>query len=105
MESGSDAWRAKQDWRFRFGQLELGSCDQHLSYGGEQDRAEISKWEASNKSRYVVAHFRRLADGFELVWIGDRPLECDWEDFRRAAELGFCVLFEGRAYRLRGKEK
>ena len=82
-------WRAKAKIAIRIGNLELLSCDENLAYNKLQTHLEICEW--GEDSRWVIAIFRPRKEGFDLEFVGERPLAdtVDWEQFKKVVKLGF----------------
>lgn len=91
MDDKSD-WKKQRKWAWRSGQVEVGSCDEKLSHGPEQNRAEICQWAVDDSSRWTVATFEKTKDGWDLCWVGDRPLRCKRKEFYDCAKVGFLLL-------------
>jgi hypothetical protein len=50
----------------------------------------ICLWSADGKFKWTVAYFEKGAEGFDLRFVGDRPLDSrvDWDHFRELVILG-----------------
>lgn len=60
--------------------LELRSCDIHLTSQGELVTAEIVQWIPSDTSKpfcIVIAYWRRDSEGFYLHFVGSRPFDSE----------------------------
>lgn len=85
-------WKKQRRWAWRSGQLEVGSCDERLSYSGPQVLAEISQWADDDRSRWVIAVFRPKKDGGWDLEIMERALKANWRDLKRCSRVGFMLL-------------
>ena len=70
-------------------ELELRTCDISLTQRGEPETLEIIKWEGS--SCYTLAYWKKG----DLMFVGDRPLNVDQDDFFRLVKYGYETLKEG----------
>ncbi|MDH3355794.1 MAG: hypothetical protein OEL79_11340, partial [Chromatiales bacterium] len=71
----------------RVADVELRTCDIHLTSTGEHVTAEIVKWHDGEETCHTIACWRKGKDGFDLSFIGDRPFEaCDGDLFWRLAK-------------------
>ena len=77
----------------KLGNLELRSCDNYLVLTSEKHTtAEIVEWYDENASCYTVAYWKRTSEGFNLHFVGERPLNCDRSAFWYLAEQGQKML-------------
>jgi hypothetical protein len=79
-------------WAWRSNQLEVSSCDENLLHSKVQDKAEICQWSEDNTCKWTVAVFDKTKDGYDLRWVGDRPLKASRKDFYACAKVGFLIL-------------
>ena len=70
--------------------LEVRSCDIHLTSTGEHVTCEIVKYfDGVTKSCYTVAYWQRHKDGFDLKYVGRRPIDsCDMGEFWHLSNFG-----------------
>lgn len=80
---------------YKFNNLELRSCDEHLMSSGQHNTAEISEW-FNSESCYVIAYFENTSEGYNLRFVGDRPLgeSVNWKEFGKLIKIGYRKLGE-----------
>lgn len=82
---------------YRLGQLEARLTDAHLmSYvEGKDYTVDICQWAEDNDHQWSIAYFNRSSDGWDLKFVGNRPLKLDttqWLDFKRVVTEGLLFL-------------
>lgn len=79
-------------FKFSIGDIECRSCNEQLLSEGEHTTAEIVRWVHSRNPEaeccYVLAHWRKTREGFDLIFCGSRPFEVDRDIFWKIAEWG-----------------
>ena len=87
-----------EKFNYRIGNIEVRSCDIHLTSNSVHDRAEIVKWnkkEGDGEYCYTLAYF--IPDDehdFNLKFVGDRPHNegVSPRIFMHLAETGYRLL-------------
>jgi len=76
-------------------ELELRSCNEYLTLSGVHDGAEIVKWDSDGKAYcYTLAYWKRGEEGYDLLFVGNRPFEVNQKDFWFLANQGQKLLTE-----------
>jgi hypothetical protein len=72
---------------YRLGNLEAQTCDKHLIHLKPDETIEISQW--GDGIRWVIAHFVKHSEGFDLHFCGSRPFYggVNPNDFMSVAKL------------------
>lgn len=88
-------------FNFRIGDLEVRSCGDFLLSGGEHVPAQIIKWDESDGKEfcYVLAYWNKTKEGYDLLFVGDRPFKADKDIFWKLAEQGQKLLTEANKER------
>ena len=77
---------------YRFGDLEVRSCNKSLVDIGEHTTAEVVKWQ-SESNCFTVAFWAKKELDFDLIFVGSRPFELeDAAEFMRVAAIGDKIL-------------
>ncbi len=78
----------------RIGNLELSTCDKHLTQSGTLDHAEICQWGDKNGHKWTIAYFQPHSEGYDLKFVGERPLVkgVRWLEFKKLVRLGYDLL-------------
>ena len=77
---------------YRFGDLEVRSCNKSLVDIGEHTTAEVVKWQ-SESNCFTVAFWTKRDDSFDLLFVGSRPFELeDKSEFMSVAAIGDKIL-------------
>ena len=88
-------------FNFRVEDMEVRSCGEHLLLEGEHNRAEIIKWQKDVKDKkefcYTVAYWKKTKEGYDLLFVGERPFKVDKDIFWQLAEQGQKLLEEANA--------
>jgi hypothetical protein len=73
--------------------LEIRSCTSQLLLDGEHITAELIEW-MDEKSCYVIAYWKKGKEGYDLIFVGDRPFDnsVNARTFMKIAEIGQTVL-------------
>ncbi len=80
------------EFKFRYGNIELRSCDKHLIDDGPHTTAEIIHYTGKTDSAITVAYWSQNDEGYNLQFVHSRPLEVNWRIFRIMYELGQKIL-------------
>ena len=76
----------------RIEDLELRSCGEHLlTEGVEHTRAEIVKWE-NEEYCWTLAYWNKNINGYNLMFVGNRPFDTNQEIFMKLAKQGQRLL-------------
>lgn len=85
-------------FNFRIENLEVRSCEKHLLLEEKHEIAEIIKWEKDVNDKkeycYAIAYWNKTKEGYDLLFMGDRPFKIDKNIFWQLAEQGQKLLEE-----------
>ncbi len=79
------------EFKFRYSDLELRSCDKHLIDEKPHTTAEIVQY-IKKTSCITIAYWIKDEEGYNLQLVHSRPLDTDWRIFHIMYELGQKIL-------------
>jgi hypothetical protein len=82
------------NFKYKLGNLELKSCDDHLLSDFPHTTAEIVQYSHLEKNHWAIAYWIKDKEGYNLQFVGRRPLdkEVNIEDFFKLISEGQNML-------------
>ncbi len=84
--------KSMNEWNIRRGSLEARSCSEKLNDKRPHVTGEIIKYSKDEQTVHTIAYWIREDNGYNLKFVGQRPLDEDWNLFRLLVVLGQGIL-------------